>query len=171
MRKTQLITGVRPRKLQKVLQAGFRANTTGAVDPWACVNPYENFQCKIGATLYPPRQQENKAEMCAHALKCFNQSAYTTQNNMIYKEAYLHRFQALAAVKQHTELGVAGIDLCQYDSQGGDGLDTAQVSMEVQGDLKLDSDKTAVEAISVYTIKVFGVLYSVSPEGDMSVSY
>ena len=170
MRKTSLITGVRPRKLQKVLQAGFRANTTGAVDPWAMVNPYDNFQVKIGATLYPPRQQENKAEMCAHVLKCFNQSAYTTQNNRIYKEAYVHRFQELANVKSFTELGVAGIDLSQYDNSGGDGLDTAQVSMEVQGDLKLGV-KTAVEAISVYTIKVFGVLYSVSPEGDMSVSY
>ena len=63
-----------------------------------------------------------------------------------------------------------GIDLTQFDAQG-DGLNTAAASMETQGGLSADDTLTAATSYELYTIKRFGVLYSVSPEGDLSISY
>ena len=169
--KSQLITGVRPRKLLSVIQAAVRSNSAGNCDRWAIVNPYDEFQIKIGATLYPPRVMANRAEMTQHTLGCFNQNAYTVYNNkLVSGVASAKRFTSLAAEKDATEVNCIGIDLTQFDAQG-DGLNTSSASMETQGSLVLDSTNTAAEAYELYTIKRFGVLYSVSPEGDMSISY
>lgn len=169
--KSQLITGVRPRKLLSVIQAAVRSNTAGNCDRWAIVNPYDQFQIKIGATLYPPRVMANKAEMTQHTLSCFNQNSYTVYNNKLQDGLPANkRFQDPTAVKTNTEVNCVGIDLTQFDSQG-DGLNTSSASMETQGSLVADADVTATEAYELYTIKRFGVLYSVSPEGDMSISY
>lgn len=170
--KTQLITGVRPRKLLSIVQAAVRTNTTlGNCDRWAIVNPYDQFQVKIGATLYPPRAMSNRAEMCQHTLETFNQNSYTTLNNKLQDGlANAKRFQALSAIKSETEVNCVGIDLTQFDAQG-DGLNTASASMETQGILEADDTLTAASGYELYTIKRFGVLYSVSPEGDLSISY
>lgn len=169
--KSQLITGVRPRKLLSIVQAAVRSNSSGNCDRWAIVNPYDEFQVKIGATLYPPRVMANKAEMTQHTLECFNQNAYTVYNNKLLDGLPAqNRFQTLATAKTRTEVNCIGIDLAQFDQQG-DGLNTASASMETQGMLLLNSTLTATEAYELYTIKRFGVLYSVSPEGDLSISY
>lgn len=170
--KSQLITGVRPRKLLSIVQAACRSNnTSGNCDRWAIVNPYDEFQVKIGATLYPPRVMANKAEMTQHTLECFNQNSYTVYNNKLLAGLPTdNRFQSTATAKTRTEVNCIGIDLTQFDQQG-DGLNTASASMETQGMLSLNSANTAVESYELYTIKRFGVLYSVSPEGDLSISY
>ena len=170
--KSQLITGVRPRKLLSVVQAAVRSNhTSGNCDRWAIVNPYDEFQIKIGATLYPPRVMANRAEMTQHTLETFNQNAYTVYNNKLQDGLPNNkRFQDATAVKSNTEVNCIGIDLTQFDAQG-DGLNTAAASMETQGGLSADDTLTAATSYELYTIKRFGVLYSVSPEGDLSISY
>lgn len=169
--KSQLITGVRPRKLLSVVQAAVRSNSAGNCDRWAIVNPYDEFQIKIGATLYPPRVMANKAEMTQHTLECFNQNAYTVYNNKLVDGLPSRkRFQSSATAKTRTEVNCIGIDLTQFDQQG-DGLNTASASMETQGSLIALADNTAETAYELYTIKRFGVLYSISPEGDASISY
>lgn len=169
--KSQLITGVRPRKLLSVIQAACRSNLAGNCDRWAIVNPYDEFQIKIGATLYPPRVMANRAEMTQHTLGCFNQNAYTVYNNkLVFGSASTKRFQSTTDAQTRTQVNCIGIDLTQFDAQG-DGLNTSSASMETQGSLYQGTETTAVEAYELYTIKRFGVLYSVSPEGDMSISY
>ncbi len=169
---THIITGIRPRKLLSVLQAGFRQNTAGNVDRWALINPFSAFQTKIGATYYPPREILGNDEICSAVLNSYNQNGYTVYNNKINAGSYNRRFQQPVGNKTETECSSAGVNLAQFDAQG-DGLDTSQVSMETIGRIDpADATAQTSEAdIQLYTVKRFGVLYSVSPEGDLSVSY
>jgi len=169
--KTQLITGVRPRKLLSVCQFACRRNTGGNVDPWAIVNPYETFQIRLGAELHPPREMANRAEMTQHALDCYNQNSYTTLSNRQQGgTSDRDRFQLSANLKQSTEVNAVGVNLTQFQAEA-DGMDTSQLTMETIGSLVVNSSISAGEPYQLYTVKRFGVLYSISPEGDMSISY
>lgn len=174
---THIITGIRPRKLLSVVQAGFRTNSAGNVDRWAFINPWYKFQTKIGATYYPPRPIERDNQHIDSVLQCYNQNGYTVNQNKTYWNGYRRRFLAAAVAITSVDCGSTGVNYAQFDLEG-DGLDSSQVSMETIGTLAAnDVPRTGLPAatqaqdIELYTVKRFGVLYSVSPEGDLSISY
>jgi len=170
IQKTQLITGVRPRKLLNVCQFACRANTTGNVDPWAIVNPFDSFQIRLGAELHPPREMSNRAEMAQHCLDCYNQNSYTTMSNRLQGKLGSNRNRFSAPPNLSTEVNAVGVNLTQFQAES-DGMDTSQLTMETIGTLQVNSAVSATGPYQLYTVKRFGVLYSISPNGDMSISY
>ncbi len=191
--KSQVINGVKPRKLLSVQQAAFSSNQNGDRDPWEHVNPYFTFQLRIGTELYPPRAQEGLAQMYAGVGECYNQYAYTTQANRIkFHEQNdigpvfprLHSSSggsgSAGTTYNHVRVGSAGVNLANFPGLSN-GLDVSDVQIESLGLLGKDTQSiwynmgTTAELenanYTVYSLKRYGVLYSVSDQGDFTVSY
>jgi len=189
--KSMVINGVRPRKLLSVVQAAFTPNSRGNRDAWECCNPYNTFQLRIGSELYPPREQEGFAQMMTGALECYNQLAITAVSNRITGKDTINNTGATrwgssprltpssdrTFVYEDPNRGAAGVNLANFPGLS-DGLDTSELIIQSLGDVtdKVVTDpvaypQAAVDPYQVFTIKRFGVLYSVSEQGDFTVSY
>ena len=168
--KTNVISGVRPRKLLNVIQTAFQRNSTGHSDRWACVNPFESWYLRLGTQNYPPRPMANDAEMCAHLLECYNQNSYTTNGNRLAGTWYSGRFPTATTAVINVKRGAVGLDFTQYDNSA-DGVDATSLILESLGNIKLDSQQTSASAYEIYTIRTFGVLYSIDDAGNFSISY
>ena len=170
--KTNVIPGVRPRKLQNVIQIACRRNSTGHYDRWACVNPYTNWYIRLGTENVPPRPMASKAEMAGHFLSCYNQSSYSTYGNRLADKRYGTRFpNSLTAASANPMRGGVGIDLTQYDNSA-DGVDISNIVLETLGSLvtTIVADQS-VDNYEVYSIKTYAVLYSIDTPGNFSISY
>ena len=167
--KTNVISGVRPRKLLNVIQTAFQRNATGHADRWACLNPYESWYLRLGSQNFPPRPMANDAEMTAHLLECYNQNSYTTNGNRLSSGQYSGRFPTDTAAVYDVKRGAVGLDFTQYDSSA-DGVDATNLILESLGNIKLNA-VVSTTAYEIYTIRTFGVLYSVDNAGNFSISY
>jgi len=168
--KTNVINGVRPRKLLNVIQTAFQRNATGHHDRWSCLNPYESWYLRLGVSNYPPRPMSSDAEMCAHLLECYNQNSYSTNGNRLCGGQYSGRFPTSTAAVYDVKRGAVGFDFTQYDNSA-DGVDATALILESLGNIKLDPNQTSASAYEIYTIRTFGVLYSVDNSGNFSISY
>ena len=168
--KTNVINGVRPRKLLNVIQTAFQRNGTGHHDRWSCLNPYESWYLRLGTQNYPARPMNTDAEMTAHLLECYNQNSYTTNGNRLCGDHYSGRFPTGVGAVDDVLRGAVGLDFTQYDNSA-DGVDATSLILESLGNIKLNSTTTATSAYEVYTIRTFGVLYSVDNSGNFSISY
>ena len=182
--KSNVIGGVRPRKLLSLQQSAFVRDTKGHLDRWACCNPYSNgsFQLRVGTELYPPRPIVGISEQIRHTNKIYNQGALTTLNNRIDNAPtvlgttnYGPRInESLTILPDNTNRGTVGYDFTCFDGNT-DGLDTTSVIIESLGGVgKTSANPVVADAVSPYeviSLKRFQVLYSVDPAGNVSVSY
>lgn len=177
MEKSLLVTGVKPRKLLSLVSGCFRNNTDGNYDRWAMVQPWaltnSGLQWSIGTRLFPPRRIETPAQIIKHLTACYNQESYTTQNNRFGGTSFNNRIPSTTdanEAKVDIVRSAFGIDLTSFDKEQ-DGIDVSNVNILCSGNLKLNADITADANYQLVTIKRFGVLYSISPEGSWVVSY
>ena len=171
--KSNVIGGVRPRKLLSLQQAAFLRNTNGHTDRWACCNPYSNstFQLRVGTELYPPRPINGEAEQCRHTNKIYNQGALTTLNNRLDSGQYGPRLPEGVGTVSNTFRASVGYDFTCFDGNT-DGLDTTSVIIESLGGVgQTTGVADAVNPYEIISLKRFQVLYSVDPAGNVSVSY
>ena len=176
MEKQMLVTGVKPRKLLSIVSGCFHDNSNGNYDKWSVVQPWEKtnagLQWAVGTMLYPPRKIANDAEVVKHVGACFNQESYTTQSNRYAHTTFSNRIHSASnagIAKSNVVRSSCGLDFTSFDKEA-DGVDVSAVNILVGGNLK----RGAVDAASNYqfvSVKRFGVLYSISPSGDWSVSY
>lgn len=178
MEKSILVTGVKPRKLLSMVCGCFRgANSDGNYDRWAMVQPWHEtnsgLQWSIGTRLFPPRRIETKSQIMKNVLACYNQESYTTQNNLFGVSSYKNRIPSTtdaASLKSTIVRSCFGLDLTSFDKEQ-DGVDVSDVNILCSGNLKLNDTITADSNYQLVTVKRFGVLYSISPEGSWVVSY
>ena len=191
--RSQVINGVKPRKLLSVQQACFAFNQNGDREPWEHCNPYFTYQLRIGTELYPPRPQEGLGQMYAGVNECYNQTSYTTQANRLkFHESNdigpvfprLHPSSggtgSAGKTYNHVRVGSAGVNLANFPGLSN-GLDVSDVQIESLGLLGKDTgslyynwgtiSELASTNYTCFTIKRYGVLYSVSDQGDFTVSY
>jgi len=181
--KSNVIGGVRPRKLLSIQQSAFVRDTKGHLDRWACCNPYSNgsFQLRVGTELYPPRPIVGIAEQIRHTNKIYNQGALTTLNNRLDNDStsfnttnYGPRLNETTGARGNTNRGTVGYDFTCFDGNT-DGLDTTSVIIESLGGVgKTSTNPEVANAVSPYeviSLKRFQVLYSVDTAGNVSVSY
>lgn len=171
-----LCTGVKPRKLLSLVSGCFVANSSGNIDPWSVVSPWDEsqsgIQWQLGTRLFPPRKIANRAEMVKHVSACYNQETYSTQANRLSANNFNNRIAASAladSAKSDTVRSCFGIDLTSFDKEG-DGLDCSMVNIIVGGNLKV-TDDTETQNYQMVTVKRFGVLYSIDQSGTWAVSY
>jgi hypothetical protein len=177
MEKQMLVTGVKPRKLLSMVCGCFKDNSSGNYDKWSVVQPWVDTECglqwAVGTRLYPPRRINDKAQVIKHLGACYNQESYTTQANRFGVSSFLNRIPSTedaAVAKTDVVRSAFGIDLTSFDKEA-DGVDVSAVNILVGGNLKRDVDVDADSNMQLITVKRFGVLYSISPSGDFSVSY
>ena len=177
MEKQMLVTGVKPRKLLSMVCGCFKDNSSGNYDKWSVVQPWVDteagLQWAIGTRLFPPRKINDKAQVIKHLGECFNQSSYTTQANRLGVDSFLNRIPSTydaGSVKTNVVRSAFGIDLTSFDKEA-DGVDVSAVNILVGGNLKRNTIVDSDSNYQMVTVKRFGVLYSISPSGDWSVSY
>jgi len=186
--KTNVIAGRRPRKLLSVIQAGFRRNKTGNMDPWCCCNPYLNghqrgeWFVRIGGVNFPPRPLSGIGEHTQELLSCYNQYSNTILHNRLSADFSEPRIPDDVTKKININRNAVGVDLTQFDATA-DGLNTSGIIIETHGTIekyiKYDNAGVALttqpaattQAMQVYTILRMGVLYSIDQSGDWSISY
>ena len=165
------VGGVRPSQLTQIFHAGF-PSALGSGDMWEFGNyQSEDFRVRLGSHVYPQQYIKNSSEFKNSVNDALSQTANTLLNQQTDFNHNKMNYRQLASTTVHTSTLSGGVAYNWekfYDT--GQGIDhkgkqlTIEVSVQTSG-------VTAINPIQACTIKRFSVLYSISPNGDFSVSY
>ena len=171
--KQTLIGGIKPRQLLAVLHSGFSA-TIGINDPWEGSSYWSNdLRFRLGSQEYPPRPISGVAECRQHLNDCFDQTAVPLYNSVADQSSslsYRPFAPTVANALTDTSLGGSGYNFSKFVDTA-DGMDSTDKQLITEVSLLINPSTTALVPINAATIKRFGVVYSVSRDGQFSVSY
>jgi len=172
--KTQIQGGLKPQKLLGCLLYGV-PTPNGNTDAYQTLNYGSNsFQIRLGSKLHPPRAYE-KAENARAAIGVFGQTDLTLATNQL-SVAYNKNSQrqnattVVQAIGAPLHFGVVGGHSFKSWFDSRDGIDSSNKQMETMVSLKVGSVAASFDIRSCF-LKRYGIIVSVSADGQMSVNH
>ena len=170
--KQTLIGGVKPKSLLQVFHTGF-GGSKGSGDPWSLYAYWsKDFRLRLGSAEYPPRFIETMAEAQSHLQECLGQNAVTLYSSLADRNSsdLGARQPAATAATTSTKTGACGYNFENFVDTA-QGIDTTGKQLLTDVSLVISPSGATTNTIRAATYKRFAVIYSVSANGDFSVSY
>ena len=170
--KQTLIGGVKPKSLLSVFHTGF-GGSKSAGDPWNLYAYWsKDFRLRLGSAEYPPRFIETMAEAQSHLQDCLGQNAVTLYSSLADRNSSDLGTRQLAATSATTgtKTGACGYNFENFVDTA-QGIDTTGKQLLTDVSLVISPSGATANTIRAATYKRFAVIYSVSANGDFSVSY
>ena len=173
--KTQIQGGLKPQKLLGCLCYGV-PTPNGNTDAYQTLNYGSNsFGLRLGSKLHPPRAYE-KAENARAAIGVFGQTDLTLATNQL-SVAYNKNNQRqnpttdAQGIGKPLHFGVVGGHSFKSWFDSRDGIDSSNKQLETMVSLKVNSLTAATFDIRSCFLKRYGIIVSVSADGQMSVNH
>ena len=133
----------------------------------------KDLRFRLGSQEYPPRPISGVAECRQHLNDCFDQNAVPLYNSVADQSSslsYRPFAPTVANALTDTSLGGSGYNFSKFVDTA-DGMDSTDKQLITEVSLLINPATTALVPVNAATIKRFGVVYSVSRDGQFSVSY
>ena len=173
--KTQIQGGLKPQKLLGCLLYGV-PTPNGNTDAYQTLNYGSgSFQLRLGSKLHPPRAYQNRAETARAAIAVFGQTDLTLATNQLSASynGTSQRQNAITVAQSANfplHFGVVGGHSFKSWFDSRDGIDSSNKQMETIVSLKVGSVAASFDIRSCF-LKRYGIIVSVSEDGQMSVNH
>ena len=164
------VGGVKPSQLLQVWHCGF-GTSFGSGDQWSFGNyQSEDWRVRLGSHVYPPQYVRGTAEFSQSVRGSLGQNA-VTQYNTVNDSSDTLNYRQLASTNTFVNTSCGGV--CYnfeafYDTSQG--IEHKGKQMVIESSVQ-SSGVAAANDIRACTLKRFTCLYSISPNGEISVSF